>query len=577
MSSINITCSCIRLILNEESVIIKKNKDNSKYELATVKQWIFLTIFNKAQLITKIPNDVIETTVDKKFVYNQDYILMDDIDFNFRYIYPLGNMVDTSYYPYQSIPFTGSIDGNNYSIKNINITNCMYNGLIGVGICCKIKNLTIENIIINEGTYNGGLFGKAFNVMIDCIKIIGNIMLTGSNCACLASIMEGECKNLHICIDGMITGDQSSALLINNFNGMLEYCTIISNIEIICGYFNTVNGKIKNSNIISFHYIEKPFYDTTKYHIINKCHYLQLNSNDLPPMQRLISCFYKNFNTTIYSDPSDSLIEMIEGITHYIDSDMIPKHLKNKNTNTKFYNYITGKHNISSYYIDMNKNFTCKGMNRFDKEKLLFHCDLMKEQFIKEKDRINTYKEEQNNSMLQRIANTISKISRTVVPNKVENKPNIEIQMEELNIESDSEVEDSIISEKMEEIEDLKDNEDDVNIKDNEEERREDNQEDVEVKANILSNIVDQVEMEVEVKVNILSNIVEDELERREDNEKVEADAEVEMDEENANIIPNIVEEDNEFVSNPLFSDSKNENKVDINLNIEEESLVIIP
>ena len=80
--------SGIKLEYNKESIIIYKK---NYYQINSVKQWVFLTKFIKAYLITKHPYGIIETIIDRKFVYNQDYELECDIDFNYRYIYPLGN------------------------------------------------------------------------------------------------------------------------------------------------------------------------------------------------------------------------------------------------------------------------------------------------------------------------------------------------------------------------------------------------------------------------------------------------------------------------------------------------------
>ena len=87
---------------------------NNNYLIENVKQWIFLTKFDKSYLITLFPKGEIETTVDKKFIYRQDYILINDLNFKYRYILPLGNFTDNN------IPFTGIFDGNNHIIKNLN-------------------------------------------------------------------------------------------------------------------------------------------------------------------------------------------------------------------------------------------------------------------------------------------------------------------------------------------------------------------------------------------------------------------------------------------------------------------------
>ena len=92
----------IKLEYNNEFIIINKNENF--YMIENVKQWIFLTKFDKSYLLTYFPGGEIETSVDKKFIYRQDYILINDLNFKYRYILPLGNFTD------DNIPFTGTLD-----------------------------------------------------------------------------------------------------------------------------------------------------------------------------------------------------------------------------------------------------------------------------------------------------------------------------------------------------------------------------------------------------------------------------------------------------------------------------------
>ena len=70
---------------NRDFVILNKNA-NSAYVISTVKDWIFLTKFFSAKILTKHPKGQLETIVDRKFVYNQNFELNSDLDFKFRYI-----------------------------------------------------------------------------------------------------------------------------------------------------------------------------------------------------------------------------------------------------------------------------------------------------------------------------------------------------------------------------------------------------------------------------------------------------------------------------------------------------------
>ena len=89
----------IKLEYFNEHIILYKNDTSKYYQIRTIKDWIFLTKFFKAYLITNYPNGEIETIVDRKFVYNQDFELGSDIDFKYRFILPLGNISSKDCYP----------------------------------------------------------------------------------------------------------------------------------------------------------------------------------------------------------------------------------------------------------------------------------------------------------------------------------------------------------------------------------------------------------------------------------------------------------------------------------------------
>ena len=77
----------LKLEYNNEYVLLPKN--NNAYIIKTIKDWIMLTNFSSSFLITQFPHGKIKTIVDKKFVYNQNYELDADLDFNYKYILPL--------------------------------------------------------------------------------------------------------------------------------------------------------------------------------------------------------------------------------------------------------------------------------------------------------------------------------------------------------------------------------------------------------------------------------------------------------------------------------------------------------
>ena len=103
--------SCLKLEYYNNFEFFEKKDDS--YVIDTIKKWIFLTKFNKSYLIINHPYGQVETEVDIKFIYNQNYILGCDLDFNYRYIFPLGNQkYKENTYPNTTVPFTGNFNGN---------------------------------------------------------------------------------------------------------------------------------------------------------------------------------------------------------------------------------------------------------------------------------------------------------------------------------------------------------------------------------------------------------------------------------------------------------------------------------
>lgn len=105
-----------------------------------------------AYLVNKINNGLI----DSKNVYIQ---LKNSIDLAGRYWTPIGS---------EEIPFMGTFNGNGYSIKNLTIDgNVTYGGLFGVIADATISNFGVENPIIQNVNYAGGIVYKAINSRIE--------------------------------------------------------------------------------------------------------------------------------------------------------------------------------------------------------------------------------------------------------------------------------------------------------------------------------------------------------------------------------------------------------------------------
>jgi hypothetical protein len=286
----------IKLEYNKQHIIINKIIN---YQIYNINQWDFLTKFTKAYLIIYYPTGYIETVITRKFVYNQKFELINDLDFEYKPILPLGNYTSIlNIYPSDISPFTGSFNGNNFKISNINLINTNNNGLFGIIKSGFIKNLILQNILINDGINNCALVSRAYDITINNIQIIGNICINGLNGACLSNYLKGNINNIHICVDGLIESNKK-ALICNKLIGNIDTINVISNIINSPGLINTINGQIKCCSLISFSTLPTPFYEESINHLINNCYYFQINNDLLPPIQKLESCYYRNLNNEI--------------------------------------------------------------------------------------------------------------------------------------------------------------------------------------------------------------------------------------------------------------------------------------
>lgn len=96
---------------------------------------------------------------------------------------PLGKPADWDGVANNLINFTGTFDGNGYSIKNIKITSgSNFSGLFARIVDCTIKNLGLENVDITGGTPTGALAGVMFGTAstYDLSVKIDNVFVTGS-------------------------------------------------------------------------------------------------------------------------------------------------------------------------------------------------------------------------------------------------------------------------------------------------------------------------------------------------------------------------------------------------------------
>ena len=380
----------LKLEYNNDFVILTKSSLGA-YTISCAKDWIYLTKFSSGKLITKHPRGQLETIVDRKFIYNQDFELGSDIDFKYRFILPLGNISKTNSYPNGSCQFTGNFNGNNFTMGNINIIDCENNGLFGSLSSSIIKNLKIANVVILDGTDNGVLAGKATNVEITNITILGNMLIKGKNSSCFVGSLEGNIKNIRICVDGVIEAKNRKSIISNIFHGLAENCCLVSNLSNSVSCFNVINGRLKNSCYHSFNSIDLPFFQVSKYHQVYNCYYFQLNNEELKPPQNIINSFYKNLDKV---EPvnlqSDFSTTQPEKPWKQIDSDyFLLDNLNYTNHNTEsneiiFYNITLNKSNVTDY-IDSNGNFVSDiKINPYDENKIMEDCLKMKIIYDKE-------------------------------------------------------------------------------------------------------------------------------------------------------------------------------------------------
>lgn len=115
----------------------------------------------------------LEDLSNKQTDLDKVYKLMDNIDMTGINIAPIGS---------STTPFTGSIDGNKYEIKNltINLSGTNDVGLIGNANGASISNLIITNENITGAHYVGGLFGRANDVNLENVAVSGTVTGSGS-------------------------------------------------------------------------------------------------------------------------------------------------------------------------------------------------------------------------------------------------------------------------------------------------------------------------------------------------------------------------------------------------------------
>ena len=128
----------------------------------------------------------LDVNVNKIDTSGKYYQLVNDIDLtnfdsddnesngNFT---PIGYRNDSTDYGY----FKGTFDGNGNTISNLEIIlpEQNYVGLFGYNYCANVRNVGVENVLVEGKTYVGGLVGYQYNGAITQSYVVGNV--TGSS------------------------------------------------------------------------------------------------------------------------------------------------------------------------------------------------------------------------------------------------------------------------------------------------------------------------------------------------------------------------------------------------------------
>lgn len=159
-------------------------------------------------MLTAVAADNVITISNAKEFNN----IRNDLNGNYKLTRNIDLSSFTSWLPIGSdeSPFTGSIDGNGYSIYNLQINS---SEIASIGLFGSINNATVKKIIIKNANYQvkigdyddvkfsyvAGLSGTAYNSTIDCCSFTGTINHSvGNNVYCRTGGITGSAANTTI-------------------------------------------------------------------------------------------------------------------------------------------------------------------------------------------------------------------------------------------------------------------------------------------------------------------------------------------------------------------------------------------
>jgi hypothetical protein len=280
-----------------EDKTIELESEGYQYFIKNEEDWIALTSYKEAYLLVSYPSGYVSTSINQKFINNQFYKLINDLNFE-------GKMLKSWMY------FGGTLDGNNKTISNIYLNDDDNNGLFGISFHCIIKNLNILNCTINNNVPNNGcLIGQINSGDFRNIKIGGNINISGNYAGIIASNFNGEIDNFRI----DISSNKNS--LFNSFKGIFKNSFVNINTSsennnpLFCKYLNgTINNCYFINNkedVILKSNIDGLISNTIFNYNIDK----KIDTND---KTYLYNCIINTNNDTIIFNKSGEIINEIE-------------------------------------------------------------------------------------------------------------------------------------------------------------------------------------------------------------------------------------------------------------------------
>jgi len=275
-----------KLVIFNKNDFVELESINYIYQIKNVKDWIFLINSSRVELNISYPDDFVKIPVDKNFLNNQSFELINDLDFKNEEIKPWSE-------------FSGNLEGNNKTISNVSISNDSFNGLFGVCNKGNISNLNLSNISVYGGTYSGILIGYSHDVKLENINITGKNNIDGKYCGIVTGFFRGDINKLSIdissntpiinkflgCLRNSVIckfSDKNSILICNIFNGFINNC-IFYNDNNIKLFIENNDGKITNSQFITLanDEINDNYLENAKDKIKNNINNKEINELDL--------------------------------------------------------------------------------------------------------------------------------------------------------------------------------------------------------------------------------------------------------------------------------------------------------